>query len=67
MRSDQRGARFVYFCVIKTRRLQAVINELLNRHGFQLDSLILGGHFRLTENFWMHAFPRVKNIRCTYL
>lgn len=35
----------------------------LDQHGLNLDSLNLGGHFRLTENFWVHCFPRIRNIR----
>lgn len=44
-----------------------VINDFLIRHGAALNSLNLGGHHRLTENFWMHCFPRVSNIRYGFI
>ncbi len=42
---------------------EPIISELLNRYGPQFDSLNLGGHHKLTENFWTPSVKKIPNIR----
>lgn len=42
---------------------ETALTELVMRYGHQLHGLILGGHDKLLEYFWMNMIPKLKNIR----
>lgn len=42
---------------------EAVLSDFIDRHGSQLKGLNLGGHHKLTENFWGAAIPKLPNIK----
>ncbi|CAI4223961.1 unnamed protein product [Auanema sp. JU1783] len=42
---------------------ETALTDLIIRYGKQLEGLILGGHHKLLEYFWMNMIPQLRNIK----